>query len=89
VRETPTSAQLPAPARDVQRVVFFCGNRHAGNRAFARFYVEVVRPWLSLVAPALPHAVALIGYGSELLDFDDEVSRDHKGTESSSVCQAG
>jgi hypothetical protein len=42
-----------------------------------RFYVEVVRPWLSLVAPALPHAAALIGYGSELLDFDDDMSRDH------------
>jgi hypothetical protein len=42
-----------------------------------RFYVEVVRPWLTLVAPELPHAAALIGYGSELLDFDDEMSRDH------------
>ena len=42
-----------------------------------RFYVEVVRPWLRLVAPELPHAAALIGYGSELLDFDDEMSRDH------------
>jgi hypothetical protein len=42
-----------------------------------RFYAEVVRPWLSLVAPELPHAATLIGYGSELLDFDDEISRDH------------
>jgi hypothetical protein len=42
-----------------------------------RFYGEVVRPWLSLVAPELRHAAALIGYGSELLDFDDEMSRDH------------
>jgi hypothetical protein len=42
-----------------------------------RFYVEVVQPWLRSVAPELPHAAALIGYGSELLDFDDEMSRDH------------
>jgi hypothetical protein len=42
-----------------------------------RFYVEIVRPWLTFVAPELPHAAALIGYGSELLDFDDEMSRDH------------
>jgi hypothetical protein len=42
-----------------------------------RFYLEIVRPWLSVFAPELPHAAALIGYGSELLDFDDEMSRDH------------
>lgn len=42
-----------------------------------RFYGEVVRPWLQQVAPDLKHAAALIGYGSELLGFDDEMSRDH------------
>ena len=42
-----------------------------------RFYIEVVRPWLSSVAPELPYSAALIGYGSELLGLDDEVSRDH------------
>ncbi|WP_137153123.1 DUF4037 domain-containing protein [Devosia sp. FKR38] len=41
------------------------------------FYGELVRPWLTEVAPNLKHAAALIGYGSELLGFDDEMSRDH------------
>lgn len=41
------------------------------------FYADVVRPWLAKVAPELRYAAALIGYGSELLGFDDETSRDH------------
>lgn len=41
------------------------------------FYTDIVRPWLGAVAPELPHAAALIGYGSELLGFDDDVSKDH------------
>lgn len=42
-----------------------------------RFYTDIVRPWLSEVAPGLPYSAALSGYGSELLGFDDEMSRDH------------
>jgi hypothetical protein len=42
-----------------------------------RFYGDIVAPWLSRVAPDLPHSAALIGYGSELLGFDDETSKDH------------
>ena len=42
-----------------------------------RFYTDIVRPWLAEVAPDLQYSAALIGYGSELLGFDDETSRDH------------
>ncbi len=41
------------------------------------FYVEVVRPLLNENFPLLPHAAALIGSGSEILGFDDEMSTDH------------
>lgn len=42
-----------------------------------RFYADIVAPWLARVAPDLPYSAALIGYGSELLGFDDETSKDH------------
>jgi hypothetical protein len=42
-----------------------------------RFYTDIVAPWLGSVAPELQHSAALIGYGSELLGFDDEMSKDH------------
>jgi hypothetical protein len=42
-----------------------------------RFYAEIVRPYLADAFAGLRHAAALIGYGSELLGFDDAMSQDH------------
>jgi hypothetical protein len=41
------------------------------------FYRDAVRPVLDDAFPGLPHSAALIGSGSEVLGFDDEMSRDH------------
>jgi hypothetical protein len=41
------------------------------------FYVEAVRPIVDRVCPGLCHSAARIGRGSEVLGFDDQVSRDH------------
>ena len=42
-----------------------------------RFYLECVRPALDRHYPNLPHAAALIGYGSEVIGFDTDMSMDH------------
>ncbi|WP_328320862.1 DUF4037 domain-containing protein [Kribbella sp. NBC_00382] len=41
------------------------------------FYTEAVQPILGSKFPVLPYSAALIGRGSEVLGFDDEVSTDH------------
>jgi hypothetical protein len=41
------------------------------------FYTDIVGPWLGETAPELHYSAALVGYGSELLGFDDEISKDH------------
>ncbi|MFL6001870.1 MAG: DUF4037 domain-containing protein [Nocardioides sp.] len=42
-----------------------------------RFYRDGVRPILDAKFPGLPHGAGLLGRGSEVLGFDDEMSTDH------------
>ena len=42
-----------------------------------RYYFEAVAPLIADRWPELGYSAALIGQGSEVLGFDDEVSRDH------------
>ncbi|MFY1693362.1 DUF4037 domain-containing protein [Plantactinospora sp. WMMB782] len=48
-----------------------------GLRLCRLFYTEAVRPLLAEAYPALPHAAARLGSGSEVLGFDTERSVDH------------
>ncbi len=49
----------------------------SGRELSRRFYEEQVRPVLHTGNPGLPFSAALLGRGSEVLGFDDEMSRDH------------
>jgi hypothetical protein len=49
----------------------------SGLELSRQFYWEAVRPILDSAYPGLPHGAALLGRGSEVLGFDDEVSTDH------------
>ncbi len=48
-----------------------------GLKLSRQFYFTLVRPILDSRFPALPHGAALLGRGSEVLGFDDEMSTDH------------
>uniref|UniRef100_A0A7C4PM21 DUF4037 domain-containing protein n=1 Tax=Anaerolinea thermolimosa TaxID=229919 RepID=A0A7C4PM21_9CHLR len=41
------------------------------------YYEEAVGPLMARSFPGLPHTAALIGFGSDVIGFDDERSRDH------------
>jgi hypothetical protein len=42
-----------------------------------RFYAELVAPFLAERVPGMAYAAALFGFGSDVLGYDDEMSRDH------------
>lgn len=48
-----------------------------GLKLSQMYYEEAVGPLLARHFPALRHTAALIGFGSDVLGFDDERSRDH------------
>src|SRR3989442_12329338 len=48
-----------------------------GRELSRLFYQEAVQPILEAEFPGLPHSAALLGRGSEVLGFDDEMSADH------------
>ena len=48
-----------------------------GLELCGRYYAELVHPLLDRHFPDLRYAAALIGYGSEVLGFDTEMSMDH------------
>ena len=47
----------------------------SGQELCRQFYLDAVRPILDQIG--LPHSAALLGRGSEVLGFDDEMSGDH------------
>ena len=49
----------------------------SGQELSRRFYQEQVRPVMHTGFPGLRYSAALLGRGSEVLGFDDDMSRDH------------
>ncbi len=49
----------------------------SGRELSQRFYAEVVRPTIDPVLGDTPYAAAMLGDGSDVLGYDDDVSPDH------------
>lgn len=61
-----------SPAQEWSRPAFV-----PGLELSRRYYAEAVAPILARAFPGLPHSAALVGYGSDVIGFDDPRSRDH------------
>lgn len=48
-----------------------------GLELAASFYRQAIRPILEAEMPGLAHSAGLLGYGSDVLGYDDETSSDH------------
>ena len=49
----------------------------SGQELSRRFYLDVVRPLVADILGERPYAAAMLGDGSDVIGFDDEVSPDH------------
>jgi hypothetical protein len=49
----------------------------SGRELARRFHADVVQPLLAESMPRLRYAAGRLGSGSDVLGFDDEMSRDH------------
>lgn len=49
-----------------------------GKELSKRYYEEIVQPLLAARFPQLPYTAGLLDYGSDVLGFDTEISRDHQ-----------
>lgn len=74
---SPLSESIPRIARPLCANVRLVTECVPGVESSRQFYVEAVRPVLDEAYPDLPHGAALLGRGSEVLGFDDEMSGDH------------
>ena len=48
-----------------------------GMELCERFFFEVAQPVLKQYFPSLAYTAGMLGYGSDILGYDDEVSTDH------------
>jgi hypothetical protein len=69
---TPPDWDPTSPANPWSRPPFI-----PGLELSRRFYVDAVRPILARDFPTLAYSAALIGYGSDVIGYDDARSRDH------------
>src|SRR5579859_4301009 len=77
---SPAESGMPGPlqtARSADRIKRVDAAFRPGIELTRDYYIEVVRPLLDGHAPGLPHAAALIGWGSEVLGLDTPRSTDH------------